>query len=68
MTTGEARVSASHCQKVNCTAGTIARAITGTVSTSDTSSRCRSDRVGSSSSPGSCASVWLAGGAGTAAV
>ena len=47
-TTGAARVSDSHCQYVNCSAGTIAIATTGTVSTVETSSRCRSDagRVG----------------------
>ena len=38
-TTGAARVSESHCQLVNCHAGTIANATTGTVSTSDTSRR-----------------------------
>jgi len=56
-------VRASHCHEVNCHAGTIASAITGTVSASDTSSRCRSDRVGSSSpaAPGSPSSKPAAG-------
>ena len=58
-TTGAASVSESHCQLVNCQAGTIARAITGTVSSAETIRRCRSDRVGSSasSSPGSVSDV-----------
>jgi hypothetical protein len=47
-TTGAARVRESHCQLVNCQAGTIARATTGTVRTAETSNRWRSDRVGSS--------------------
>ena len=47
-TTGAARVSDSHCQLVNCSAGIIAIAITGTVSASEISNRCRSDAVGSS--------------------
>ena len=46
-TTGAASVSDSHCQLVNCSAGIIAIAITGTVSTSEISSRWRSDAVGS---------------------
>ena len=46
-TTGAARVSDSHCQFVNCSAGTIAIAITGTVSTIEINSRSRSDRTGS---------------------
>src|SRR3954471_3436430 len=47
-TTGAARVRESHCQYVNCQAGTIARAMTGTVRTAETNNRWRSDRVGSS--------------------
>jgi hypothetical protein len=49
-TTGAASTRDSHCQYVNCQAGTIAIAITGTVSTVDTTSRWRSERSGSSSS------------------
>jgi hypothetical protein len=49
-TTGAASVSDSHCQEVNCSAGTIAIATTGTVRTADTISRCRSARTESSSS------------------
>ena len=45
-TTGAARVRESHCQLVNCHAGTIAIATTGTVSTSETSSRWRRDAAG----------------------
>lgn len=56
-TTGAARVSDSHCQLVNCSAGTIAMATTGTVSTADTISRVRNAAVGSSSSWLSPASV-----------
>ena len=47
-TTGAARVRESHCQYVNCRAGTIARAMTGTVRTAEMTNRRRSDRVGSS--------------------
>ena len=46
-TTGVASVSDSHCQLVNCKAGTIAIAITGTVSTPEMSRRCRSAATGS---------------------
>ena len=52
-TTGAASANDSHCQYVNCSAGTIAIAITGTVSTAEISSRCRSDAVGSSSAAAS---------------
>ena len=48
-TTGAASVSDSHCQFVNCRAGTIAIAMTGTVSTAETRSRWRSGATGSSS-------------------
>jgi len=48
-TTGAASANDSHCQFVNCSAGTIAMAITGTVSTAEISSRCRSDAIGSCS-------------------
>ena len=46
-TTGAARVNDIHCQLVNCSAGTMAIAITGALSTSDTNNRCRNDAVGS---------------------
>ncbi len=49
-TTGAASVRDSHCQFVNCQAGTIAIAITGTVSTAEMISRWRSERVGSGAS------------------
>jgi hypothetical protein len=49
-TTGAARVSDSHCQKVNCSAGIIAIAMTGTVKTAETISRCRRLRTWSSAS------------------
>src|SRR5258705_7446609 len=42
-TTGEANVRASHCQLVNCSGGIIDRAMTGTVSTSEISSRGRNE-------------------------
>ena len=47
-TTGTASASDSHCQYVNCSAGTIAIAITGTSAPDEISSRRRSDAVGSS--------------------
>ena len=50
-TTGAARVRDSHCQYVNCQAGTIARAMTGTVRTVEMTNRWRSARVGSSTVP-----------------
>jgi hypothetical protein len=49
-TTGAASVSDSHCQLVNWRAGIIAMAITGTVSTSEINSRCRSAAAGSPAS------------------
>jgi hypothetical protein len=64
-TTGAARVSDSHCQLVNCSAGTIAKAMTGTVSTSETSSRSRSGRDGSASATSTCSA---SGGRGSSAV
>src|SRR2546430_12475531 len=56
-TTGAASVSDSHCQLVNCSAGIIAIAITGTVSTIEINNRRRSDAVASSGaeSPGGSA-------------
>ena len=67
-TTGAARVSESHCQYSNCSAGIIAIATTGTESAVETSSRRRSRRTPSSSpaSPSSLASG--AGGSGSCAV
>src|SRR3954463_1383752 len=47
-TTGAARVSDSHCQYWNCSAGIIAIATTGTASAVETSSRVRSERTPSS--------------------
>jgi len=52
-TTGTASTNDSHCQFVNCSAGTIAIAITGSVSTAEINNRCRSDAVGSSSATAS---------------
>ena len=46
-TTGAARTSESHCQNVNCSAGTIAMATTGTVRAVEMRSRSRRARVGS---------------------
>ncbi len=43
-TTGAARVSDSHCQLSNCSAGAIAIAITGTVSSAEMTRRCRQGR------------------------
>ena len=68
-TTGAARVRESHCQLVNCSTGTMAIAITGTLSTSDMSRRWRSEAVGSiSAGPAASGSVEEAAGAGTVAV
>jgi hypothetical protein len=43
-------VSDSHCQLVNCSAGTIAMAMTGTLRTVEMIRRWRSARTGASSS------------------
>ena len=59
ITTGAANVSEAHCQLVNCHAGTIAIAITGTVSTTAPMSLCRNDS--SSLSAGSATSSEVAG-------
>jgi hypothetical protein len=67
ITTGAASVSDSHCQLVNCSAGIIAIAITGTVRTSEMSRRSRSEAVGSSPS-GADASGFPAFEIGSAAV
>jgi hypothetical protein len=64
-TTGAVSTRHSHCQYRNWAGGTIDSTTTGTASTSDTSSRCRRDAVGSASAAGSDAA---AGGAGTSAV
>jgi hypothetical protein len=54
---------------VNCQAGTIASAITGTVSTMDTHSRVRSDASSSANRPGPAEwSPDSGGGVATAAV
>jgi hypothetical protein len=56
-TTGVARLSASHCQLSNCSAGIMEVSRTGTVSRADTTSRRRSGAVASSAgvSPSSAA-------------
>ena len=48
-TTGADRVSESHCQWSNCSAGTMASTTTGTVSSADTTSRWRSETSSGSS-------------------
>src|SRR6266568_3641247 len=70
--TGEARVSASHCQLRTCSGGTIAIANTGTVNAVQTSSRVRSDASAAAEAstpgaamPGAGAAV---GGGGSVAV
>jgi hypothetical protein len=69
--TGAASASDSHCQLRNCSAGTIASTTTGTASSSEISSRCRSSAA-SSSPPAGRAAVFVpvsgSGGAGSAAV
>ena len=70
-TTGAASVSDSHCQYVNCSAGIIAIAITGTVSTIAPISRCRSEVSSLSSSyPASVSDMFavVSLGLGSAAV
>ena len=49
--TGAARAREAHCQNGNCRAGIIDIAITGTVSTTDPTSRWRSDVSSGSASP-----------------
>ncbi len=49
-TTGEASVSASHCQLSNCSAGTIDTSSTGSDRTPEMMSRRRSGALGSSAS------------------
>ena len=49
-TTGAASVSDAHCQYSNWNAGTIASSTTGTVSTAESSSRCRSASSSTSAS------------------
>ncbi|SIH92822.1 Uncharacterised protein [Mycobacteroides abscessus subsp. abscessus] len=71
MITGAARASEAHCQYVNCSAGIIAIAITGTVSTIAPISRCRSEVSSlSSSSPASVSDMFavVSLGLGSAAV
>ncbi len=53
VTTGAASVSDSHCQYSNCSAGTIAIAMTGTASTTAVTSRSLSGRSSSAASAGS---------------
>ena len=68
--TGAASAREAHCQYVNCSAGIIAIAITGTVSTIAPISRLRSDRnsgSASSASPAAAPSFLFPFGAGRAA-
>src|SRR4051812_15479110 len=55
-TTGPASARTSHCQYVNCNAGTIDNAITGTDSATDVTNRCRSESPGVSGSVSTCGS------------
>ena len=66
-TTGAARVSESHCQASNCSAGTIAIAMTGTVSRATTSRRWRASATGSAPGADGPPSTSATGGAGRAA-
>src|SRR2546430_12639129 len=74
--TGEARVRASHCQLRTCSGAIIAIASTGTVNTTQTSSRVRSDRSVAAASSAAAAPSGAAvpgvgataGGGGTVAV
>ena len=69
-TTGAASVSDNHCQAVNCSAGTIAIATTGTVRTAEMTSRCRRTRAALScwSCAGPSTRVVPAGGSATGTV
>lgn len=59
MITGAASASEAHCQYTNCSAGIMAMAITGTVSTMAPTSRWRSEVSSvSSSSPASVSDVF----------
>ena len=53
-TTGAASVSDAHCQYVNCSAGIIAIATTGTVRTAEALRRCRSDASSGSAVSTAC--------------
>src|SRR2546421_11846455 len=53
--TGDARVSASHCQLRTCSGAIIAIASTGTVNTTQTSSRVRSDPAAAAASSAAAA-------------
>ena len=65
--TGAASVSDAHCHEVNCSAGTIAMATTGTASVRHTSSRVRNAAsAGSGTAPSWSGSTG--GGAGSVAV
>ncbi|RPK46176.1 hypothetical protein EES39_13910 [Streptomyces sp. ADI92-24] len=70
VTTGAARVSESHCQLSNWSAGIIAIAITGTASRTAVISRCRSGRSSSASAfaASAGASAVRTGGAGSCAL
>jgi len=63
-TTGAARVSESHCQLSNCSAGIIAMSTTGTVRAVDTRSRCRRSAVGSTVPSPADAALPASGGDG----
>ncbi len=65
-TTGAARVSESHCQLSNCSAGTMASRTTGTARAAETTRRRRS--ADSSGSASSAAGASSRGGAGSSAV
>ena len=68
-TTGEVSVRTSHCQFVNCSAGTIDSTITGIVRSAAPIRRWRRERSsGSSDSSASSPSERSFGGAGRAAV
>ena len=67
-TTGEARVSASHCQFLNCSAGIIDIATTGRVRIAQISSRLRSESASPASGAGSSGWSTFSGGGGAVAV
>ncbi|CAB4937434.1 unannotated protein [freshwater metagenome] len=67
-TTGAARVNDSHCQLVNWRAGIMAIAMTGMLSTAETTNRCFSGSVGRSSCGSAAGSVAVYPAASTAAI
>ena len=62
-TTGEAKVSASHCQLVNCSGGIMESSSTGRPRTAETINRSRRLRVGSCSVLAAVARPGTAGSA-----